>query len=241
MNVILQLQHPVLKELLDPTSMVESTKLINYPELLAELKTELSSDLKDLVDDEETARLMDEHLVKFLYWKPSVPRAAQRFRSFIKWIKENPWAVGSDDDTKDMPLLLASQDDSLKRILSCRMIIAPEGLRSKSGSGADPNSKGGPVIIGRLRYNNMSDGRTPQDVCRMMFYLVDHFVLDKHGRAMEEGVTIFHDMTGLSLQNLHPEIPKLLFRVCLDLFSLWHRIVYVPFVSCQSSFGTLPT
>ena len=53
-------------------------------ELLPALKEELG---KDAVDCTDTL------LMKFLFWKPNVTRAAERFRAHQKWRKDSPFAV----------------------------------------------------------------------------------------------------------------------------------------------------
>ena len=91
------------------------------------------------------AQVSDETLLKFLHWKPSVERAAGRFNDHVNWRNENPIMF-------DAPKILqASKDDELKRVLESEVVVAPEGLTAKCGA---------TVLIGRLRNNDMSDGRT---------------------------------------------------------------------------------
>ena len=113
-------------------------------ELLPALKAELGDALP--------ASVSDDNLLKFLRWKPCVQRASERFRAHRKWRAETPFVF----DNPDKPLM-ASEDAELKRILESDVIIAPEDMVSKSGSA---------VLCGRLRNNDMGDGRTVDDLVR---------------------------------------------------------------------------
>ena len=161
---------------------------------------ELKSKLGELAEG-----VSDESLLKFLLWKPSVDRADRRFQDHVKWRKEVPWAF---DSTK----LKASQDDNLRRVLESEVLVAPEGIVAKDGS---------TVLFGRLRNNDMSDGRTVEDVIRMVLYTMD--------RAMERestqfhGITIFHDMKDVTRANVHVGIPKILFNLVMFGISLAMR------------------
>ena len=92
------------------------------------------------------------NILSFFPQKPSVERASDRFRAHSKWRAENSFAF----DDPDKPLQ-ASKDDELKRILEGDVVISPEDMFNKKGSA---------VICGRLRNNDMSDGRTVEDVVR---------------------------------------------------------------------------
>jgi hypothetical protein len=117
-------------------------------ELLPSLKAELG----DLANG-----CKDYNLVKLLCWKADVGRTAERFRGLVQWLKENPFGM-------DEPPLQASEDPSLKRVLESSVIVAPEGMVDKEGH---------TVLIGRLRNNDMSDGRSVEDVVRMAVYTID--------------------------------------------------------------------
>jgi len=160
-------------------------------ELLPSLKEELG----DLANG-----VSDANLLKFLYWKTDVSRASERFRAYVTWSKENPWAFDS---------LEASKDGQLKKLLMDNIVIGPESLVSKDG---------GAVLVGRLRNNDMTDGRTPQEVCRLILYLIDRAL--EREEAQIHGVTIFHDLSGLGRNNVHPGIPKLLLKGILGHFPL---------------------
>jgi len=133
----------------------------------------------------------DENLLKFLHWKPNVQRASERFRKFQKWQSDNPWTYTD---------LKISKDDTLEKLVKEEIVIAPESITAKDGT---------TVLIGRLRNNDMSsDGRTPEDVCRMLLYMIDT-ALAREVTQMK-GVYVFHDLNGLARNNVHHGIPKLL-------------------------------
>ena len=112
-------------------------------ELLPALRAELGP---------TASSVSDANLLKFLRWKPSVARASERFRAHAKWRSENRFAF----DDPDRPLM-ASKDTELRRVLESDVVIAPEDMVSKKGSA---------VLCGRLRNNDMTDGRTVDDVVR---------------------------------------------------------------------------
>ena len=153
-------------------------------ELLPGLREKLGSSANDVTD---------EVLLKFLHWKPDIKRAAERFEAHIKWRKNNPFFFDRD------PPLTPAKDPVLKRVLESEVIVAPEGMVDKSGNA---------VIVGRLRNNDMEDGRTPEDVVRMFVYTIDRMLEDE--KTQINGVTVFHDLNGLARKNVHPAIPKML-------------------------------
>lgn len=95
------------------------------------------------------------------------------------------------------------------------MVIAPESLVAKEG---------GAVLVGRMRNNDMSDGRTPKDVARMVVYLIDR-ILERED-AQLNGIIVFHDLKGLSRNNIHPAIPKLLLKGIIGHFPLKIKGIY---------------
>jgi len=80
-------------------------------------------------------------------------------------------------------------------------------------------------LIGRLRNNDMSDGRTPVDVARMFFFVVDR-VLQRESAKLH-GVTIFHDLRGLSRNNIDIRIPKLIFKGLFGTIPIQIKAVYL--------------
>mmetsp|Transcript_24701 Transcript_24701/g.44725 ORF Transcript_24701/g.44725 Transcript_24701/m.44725 type:complete len:289 (-) Transcript_24701:1171-2037(-) len=169
-------------------------------ELLPSLKEELG---------QSAHGVSDENLVKFLNWKPSVDRAAGRYKSHVKWRKENPFAF----ETRP---LRAGDDAELKRVLESDTLVAPDDLVDKEGS---------PVMLGRLRHNDMTDGRTVEDVCRMIIYTIDR-VLERE-TAQIHGITVFHDLTGITTKNVDKKIPKLLLGAIVNHFPIRIKAVYI--------------
>ena len=161
--------------------------------LLPELKVELG----------EAARgISDKDLLRFLYWKADVKRAAGRFRDHIKWRQENKWAF-------DDPELKVSSDEQLQKLLKDQILVAPDSLTSKDGCA---------VVIGRLKNNDMSDGRKPVDICRMFLYIIDRVMERKE--AQLNGVIVFHDLDGVSKNSLDLRIPKILFPAIIGHFPI---------------------
>ena len=151
----------------------------------------------------------DESLQKFLLWKPSINRAVERFQAHTKWRKQVPWAFDSTP-------LKASQDDNLRRVLESEVLVAPEGVVAKDGS---------TVMYGRLRNNDMSDGRTVEDVIRMILYTMDR-ALERESTQLH-GLTLFHDMKDVTQANIHVGIPKILFNAIIGHFPLRITAIYV--------------
>jgi len=171
--------------------------------LLPDLKTELGADAEGV---------SDEHLLMFLYWKPDTKRAAQRFRGMREWKDTD---TGAFDES-----LRINKDPELERLLLSEVIIAPPGLTTHAG---------GPLLIGRFRNNDMTDGRTVDDVCRMIFYTIDR-VLERP-EAQKHGVTIVHDLRGFDKgKNARLEVAKRLFKGFLGQFPIQVKGIYI----CQA-------
>jgi len=81
------------------------------------------------------------------------------------------------------------------------------------------------VLVGRLRNNDMTDGRTPEDVCRMILYIIDR-ALERES-TYERGVVVFHDLKDISKDNIHPGVAKLLFRAILGHLPLKIKGIYL--------------
>ena len=182
--------------------MTEDSSTNNEPtpeSLLADLKTELGGECQNVSDD---------HLLMFLYWKPSIDRAAERFREFVAWKKENERDFG--------PTLLVSKDPELERLLLSEVMVAPPNLTTKTGS---------PVLIGRMRNNDMTDGRTVDGVCRMAYYNLDNVL--QRPETQKQGVTVIHDLRGFDrFKNARVEIAKRLVKGALNVFPIKVNMVY---------------
>lgn len=148
----------------------------------------------------------DEKLLKFLLWKQNVQRAAERFRQLQKWRNDNSF-------TQNLKL---SQDEKLKKHVASNVIINDESMISKDGC---------TVLVGRLRNNDMTDGRTPEDVCRMMLYVIDRALELKSSE--DNGVIVFHDLKDISKNNLHPGIAKFVLKGIIGHFPLKIKGIYI--------------
>lgn len=71
--------------------------------------------------------MSNNNLLKFLFWKSDVNRAANRFQDFIKWRTHNP-------NIFDITPLQVSKDSELKRCLESDTFMAPDGAVAKDGS-----------------------------------------------------------------------------------------------------------
>jgi len=178
------------------TTIISAT-MTTAEDLLPALQKEIGND---------TNQIKDYNLLKFLHWKPNVSRAAGRYLGLQKWKRENAFVFEN---------LHASQDASLKRVLESEVVVAPDGMVDKQGR---------TVLIGRFRNNDMSDGRTPQDVVRMLIYTIDRVLENEN--AQKNGVVIFHDMEGMSTNNVDVRIPKLLLGALIGHFPIRIHGIY---------------
>ena len=128
------------------TDSVLASSASSREELLSAFKVELGTDLCQGVDDA--------YLLLFLYWKGDVKRAAERYRSLVAW-KASPAATEGIHFDHTLRL---SEDPELERLIASEVIIAPPNLHTREGS---------PILIGRFRNNDMTDGRTVDGVCRV--------------------------------------------------------------------------
>jgi len=171
--------------------------------LLADLKTELGA---------ECEGVSDQNLLAFLYWKTDVKRAAKRFRDMVNWKKSE---AGIFDES-----LRVTKDPELERLLMSEVIIAPPGLTTKAG---------GPLLIGRFRNNDMTDGRTNDGVVRMLFYTIDQLL--QRPETQKHGVTIVHDLRGFNKsKNARLEVAKRLFQGFIGVFPIQIKGIYI----CQA-------
>lgn len=167
--------------------------------LLPGLKAELGADCEGVSDD---------HLLMFLYWKACVSRASQRFRDFVEWRASS---TGIFDES-----LRISKDPELERLLMSEVVISPPNLKTKAG---------GPLLIGRFRNNDMTDGRTVDGVLRMLFYTMDR-VLNRP-ETQKHGITIVHDLRGFDRsKNSRIDLSKRMIKSFLGQFPLQLKAVY---------------
>lgn len=171
--------------------------------LLPDLKAELGAECCEGVSDE--------HLLMFLNWKPSVKRASERYRNFCQW-RVSDGNKGIFDET-----LMISKDPELERLLASEVIVSPPNLLTKAG---------GPVLIGRFRNNDMTDGRTVDGVCRMMLYTMDRVL--HRPEAQSHGITAIHDVRGFNpSKNGRLEVAKRLVKIFLGVFPVQIKGLYI--------------
>ena len=168
--------------------------------LLPDLKTELGAECKGI---------SDEYLLIFLYWKPSVDRAADRFRDFVAWKTDNENVFGET--------LRISTDPELERLLLSEVMVSPPNLTTTTG---------GPVFIGRFRNNDMTDGRTIDGVCRMAFYTIDRVL--QRPETQKHGITVIHDLRGFNRgKNARIEVAKRMLKGIHGVFPVNVKDVYI--------------
>lgn len=178
---------PTNDEAATETETETETETPPTPEsLLQDLKDELGS---------ECEGVNDEYLLPFLRWKPCVKRASARYREFIKWKAANK---GLFDES-----LRLHKDPELERLVLSEVIVCPAELKTREG---------GPILIGRFRFNDMTDGRTVEGVCRTLFYTIDQIL--QRPEAQEHGLTVIHDLRGFDKRkNARFEVARSLFRM----------------------------
>jgi hypothetical protein len=170
---------------------------------------ELLPKLREELGEDRCRRVDDEYLLMFLRWKPSVERAAARYRDFLRWKVENP---GLFDET-----LRVSKDLELERLLLTEVIVGPSGLLTRQG---------GPLLIGRFRNMDFTDGRTTRDTCRMIFYTMDRTL--NRPETQDHGLTILHDLRGFDIaKNVRVEVAKTVLRGLFGHFPLRVNGIYL--------------
>lgn len=113
--------------------------------------------------------------------------------------------------------LRISKDPELERLLLSEVIVSPPSLITKQG---------GPVLIGRLRNNDMTDGRTAENVCRMIFYTIDRVL--QRPETQHHGITVIHDLRGFDRKkNVRIQLVKQLFRGLFGQFPVHITAIYI--------------
>lgn len=157
-----------------------------------------------------TAGISDENLVKFLRWKHDMARAVTRFHAFTEW------QSGAGSYSCIPKPLRVTEDPMLHKILASGTIICPDGMYDKLGR---------KVLMGRLRFNNFSDGRRPEDLVRMLLYNVEFALRDPE--IQESGVVVFHDMRDVGPSNLSLAVPKLILSALIGHYPVKLKGIYV--------------
>ena len=84
-------------------------------------------------------------------------------------------------------------------------------------------------MIGRFRNNDMTDGRTADGVCRMLFYTIDRVM--QRPETQLHGITIIHDLRGFNKsKNVRLEVAKRLFHGLIGQFPVHIKAIYI----CQA-------
>jgi len=150
------------------------------------------SELVDMQPLREIAPgVSDQNLYKFYCYRQNTEERIKIFLDHKTWRSQNEWV--------DNPPLRADSDSTLKRILLSETIVQPKGMVDKQGR---------PCLFLRLRNNDMTDGRTPKDVCRCALYNIERLLQRKE--AVENGVCLVNDLSGMTKKNFHSGIPKVL-------------------------------
>mmetsp|Transcript_4002 Transcript_4002/g.8816 ORF Transcript_4002/g.8816 Transcript_4002/m.8816 type:complete len:724 (+) Transcript_4002:14-2185(+) len=164
----------------------DSTEGEAFKFLTASLRKNLGEDAKGISDDE---------LGRYLRWKPDVNRAAERFRAYQTFRRENPYVFD------DKPLLL-SQDPKLTFLLQNGMAIAPEELVAKDGSA---------VVILRAAKCDLSAHYdcNEEDASRAIFYVLQR-VVERKTLDWLKGITLVLDLVGVANRNFPKRLVNLL-------------------------------
>eukprot|EP00580_Thalassiosira_gravida_P017968 CAMPEP_0201666194 /NCGR_PEP_ID=MMETSP0494-20130426/7107_1 /ASSEMBLY_ACC=CAM_ASM_000839 /TAXON_ID=420259 /ORGANISM="Thalassiosira gravida, Strain GMp14c1" /LENGTH=729 /DNA_ID=CAMNT_0048145307 /DNA_START=1683 /DNA_END=3872 /DNA_ORIENTATION=- len=164
----------------------DSTEGEAFKFLTISLRQNLGQDAKGISDDE---------LGRYLHWKPDVNCAAERFRAYRTFRRENPYVFD------DKPLLL-SQDPKLTVLLQNGMVIAPEELVAKDGSA---------VVILRAAKCDLSAHYDckEEDASRAIFYVLQR-VVERKTLDLLQGITMVLDLVGVANRNFPKRLVSLL-------------------------------
>lgn len=165
------------------------------------LRSALGDDAKDVSDGT---------LSRYIHWKADVTRAAERFRSYLKFRKDNEYIFD------EKPLLL-SHDPKLSFLLQNGMVLAPENCRARDGSAV--------FILRAAKCDVFSHGCTDKDVSRAIFYMVQT-VLDSKASDPLLGISVVLDLEGVVRKNIPSNLAKLLSKA-KGCFPLRIKAIYV--------------
>mmetsp|Transcript_10929 Transcript_10929/g.22334 ORF Transcript_10929/g.22334 Transcript_10929/m.22334 type:complete len:658 (-) Transcript_10929:14-1987(-) len=165
------------------------------------LRRALGDDAKDASDGT---------LSLYIHWKADVTRAAERFRSYLKFREDNAYIFD------EKPLLL-SQDPKLSFLLQNGMVLAPENCRARDGSAV--------IILRAAKCDVFSHGCSDEDVSRAIFYMVQT-VLDSKASDPLLGISVVLDLEGVVRKNVPSKLAKLLSKA-KGCFPLRIKAIYV--------------
>eukprot|EP00930_Biecheleria_cincta_P070413 TRINITY_DN58049_c0_g1_i1.p1 TRINITY_DN58049_c0_g1~~TRINITY_DN58049_c0_g1_i1.p1 ORF type:complete len:300 (-),score=43.69 TRINITY_DN58049_c0_g1_i1:13-840(-) len=160
---------------------------------------------------ESAVKVSDHNLAKFLRWKADVARAAERFSKLREW-QSTP--DGSFLYTPNY--LQAIQDPMLRKVLESGIIVCPDGMRDKYGH---------KLLVGRLRFNDFGDGRTPADIVRMALYTIEHALQDPD--TQRGGLAIFQDMRDVGPSNISLSVPRMLLPALFGHYPVKMKAIYI--------------
>jgi len=170
----------------------------------------LTASLRKTLGD-DAKNISDETLSRYIRWKPDVKRAADRFRSNQTFRKESSY--GFDDK----PLLL-SQDPKLTYLVQNGMVIAPEELVAKDGTG---------VLIIRGAKCDMTSHKKcdDRDAARAIVFVLQK-ALERNSIDPLKGVTVILDLVGVTRKNVPRKLANLLAKAT-GCFPVRIRAIYV--------------
>jgi len=169
----------------------------------------LTASLRENLGDDANG-VSDDTLSRYIRWKPDVNRAADRFHAYQKFCKENSYVFD------DKPLLL-SQDPKLTFLIQNGMVIAPEELVAKDGSGV--------VILRAAKCDVSAHGCGDQDASRAILYVLQKMV-ERNTLDPLKGITIVLDLVGVTRRNIPRRLANLLSKAA-ECFPLRVQAIYV--------------
>ncbi|KAL7468326.1 hypothetical protein ACHAXS_008534 [Conticribra weissflogii] len=160
--------------------------------------------------DDDAKDVSDGTLSRYIHWKADVTCAAERFRSYLKFRKDNAYIFD------EKPLLL-SQDPKLSFLLQNGMVLAPENCRARDGSAV--------LILRAAKCNVYTHGCTDEDASRAIFYMLQT-VMDRKTFDPLLGITVVLDLEGVLRKNIPSKLAKLLSKA-KGCFPLRIKAIYI--------------
>jgi len=135
----------------------------------------------------------DNNLLKFFDFKNDVQRTVKLIKDHKTWRLENSWI--------DNPPLRAHSDILLRKILESGMVVQPQEMVDKCEQ---------PCMLLRPHLNDMSDGRTPHDICRAVLYSIERLL--QRPDVRQKGVALLYDLRGIEHNSMHTEVPATILK-----------------------------
>jgi len=130
----------------------------------------------------------NENLMKFISFSNDFDIVTSRLRSHRMFRIEHPWI--------DNPPLRVHSNQILRNILESEFISCPEGMVDNMGRHC---------IFIRFEKNDMSDGRTPRDICRAAIYVMEHLL--NRANVARNGIVGVYDFGGTTKENYDVGMP----------------------------------